>query len=93
MGENVLHEADRLTAADRQNVYGPPHVDFVRACRLVNALLAEKLREPLVPTDIPAVMRMIKEARLLHTPDHHDSLVDIAGYARTQQLIVEHDAR
>jgi hypothetical protein len=31
--------------------------------------------------DVAAMMRLVKEARLIETPDHRDSLVDIAGYA------------
>jgi hypothetical protein len=33
----------------------------------------------------------VKMARLCHTPDHVDSLIDIAGYARTIAMI--HDGR
>lgn len=34
-------------------------------------------------------MIQVKIARLLNTPDHLDSVVDIAGYANTYALILE----
>lgn len=35
----------------------------------------------LLPRDIAAMMRLMKEARLVETPDHLDSFMDIVGYA------------
>ena len=36
-------------------------------------------------------MRMVavKIARLIHSPEHFDSIVDIAGYAKTMALILD----
>lgn len=83
---NILHEADKLTSQDRQEVYEHPIVDFTRATRMY---------EPILESDIDPrlkhalVMIQVKIARLLNTPDHHDSVVDIAGYARTYEMILE----
>ena len=65
--------------------YGSPAVDFARAARL-KAVVAE-VRDPV----IRHVMEMIcvKLARLIHSPNHLDSWVDIAGYARTAVMCLD----
>lgn len=35
----------------------------------------------ILPRDVAAMMRLMKEARLAETPDHRDSFVDLVGYA------------
>ena len=80
----VLEEADGLVNGVRSGAYGAPAVNHERIARLWNARLHEKLLEPLTPADVTALMRLVKEARLIATPGHHDSLVDIAGNAEVE---------
>ena len=80
----VLEEADGLVNGARSGAYGAPAVNHERIARLWNARLHEKLREPLTPADVTSLMRLVKEARLIATPGHRDSLVDIAGYAEVE---------
>lgn len=81
---SVLEEADELVNGARSSAYGEASVNHERIARLWNARLAEKLRDPLTPADVTALMRLVKEARLIATPGHRDSLVDIAGYAEVE---------
>lgn len=71
----------------RQDSYGNVLDDFGRTAALWTALFADKLKSDAQFTaeDVPAAMRMVKESRLRNTPDHRDSLVDIVGYALTQE--------
>lgn len=76
-------------AQERQNTYGEPYQNHLRIARLWNARLHEKLSSPLEPEDVASCMRMVKEARLVQTPGHYDSIMDIAGYAEVEYLIGE----
>lgn len=91
--ETVLDEAARVTAVDRQAVYGHPREDFARTAALWTARFAHKLREGerFEPDDVPPAMRLVKESRLVNSPRHRDSLVDISGYARTQEMVWERE--
>lgn len=65
--------------AERGSAYGHPKDDFSRAAR-IKAVVAE-CADPLARHALEMIAT--KMARLIHTPDHTDSWVDIAGYART----------
>jgi hypothetical protein len=84
---SVLQTALDLVRGARQQKYGHPLDNHERIARLWNARLHEKLAGPLTPEDVTACMRLVKEARLIETPGHEDSLVDIAGYADVEHLI------
>lgn len=85
--ESILSEADRLTARDRNADYGHPSEDFARAAALINTVLGTALE----PRDIGLLMICVKLAREAHKPKR-DNLVDIAGYARTIDMIDERGA-
>lgn len=90
-GRSVLDQAHELVEGHRGKDYGHPWEDFNRTAGLWNALFAHKLSSPFTASDVAAAMRMVKESRLQHTPDHRDSLVDICGYARTQEMVWERE--
>ncbi len=87
--ETVLDEASRVTSVDRQAVYGHPAEDFGRTAAFWTIRFAHKLKEgeSFTAEDVPPAMRLVKESRLVNTPRHRDSLVDISGYARTQEMV------
>jgi hypothetical protein len=76
--ENVLAEADRLTAVDRQASYGHPADDFARTVKLINAYYGTAFE----PEDWGKMMIMCKLARDAHA-GKRDNLVDLCGYGRT----------
>jgi hypothetical protein len=64
--------------AERGAVYGPPKIDFDRAARL-KAVVAE-CPDPLARHALEMIC--IKIARLIQSPDHEDSWIDVMGYAK-----------
>lgn len=83
---NVLDEAQKLTTQDRQNVYGHPADDFQKIATMskpiTDSTIDPRLKHALY-------MMQVKIARLLNTPTHQDSVVDIAGYANTYAMVLE----
>lgn len=90
--ETVLEEAARLVDGARGDTYGHPADDFGRTAAMVSGLLREKLREPLTAADVGLIQVCVKLSRLAATPGHRDSLVDVAGYARTVEMVFEREA-
>lgn len=83
----VLGTAAGLVAGSRQAAYGHPLPNHERIARLWTARLWEKLTVEITPEDVTSLMRLAKEARLIETPGHLDSLIDIAGYAEVEAKI------
>lgn len=79
----ILEEAAAATSGPRQEDYGHPAEDFARTGRLWSAILGQ----PVSPDEVGLCMVALKVSRLVNTPGHRDSLVDLAGYARTLEMI------
>ena len=82
--EDILHEAYRLTAGDRNNQYGPPDQDFARTAKMWEAILEPRVVDgklKLKPSDVASCMIALKLSRLSWNPKR-DSYTDVAGYAR-----------
>lgn len=77
---NLLREALQITTGPRAKAYGHPSENLHRTARLMDAFL-DGLDRPLTAGDVAALMICVKLARLHQSPDHYDSLLDIAGYA------------
>jgi hypothetical protein len=67
---------------ERRRNYGPPIQNFDRIAALWQVALGPLLQPGAIVTKahVAQLMRLVKEARLVETPDHWDSLVDIVGY-------------
>jgi len=65
--------------------YGHPSDGFRRASALISVV--SECKDP----ELRQALRMIcvKVSRLIHSPDHLDSIIDIAGYARTMCMIID----
>jgi hypothetical protein len=84
---DLLDEAKKIVTGARRQSYGTPEDNF--GC--IACLWDDYLRRrgavhggkdfDLQPSDVAVMMVLMKCARLAETPDHHDSAVDIAGYA------------
>ena len=75
--------AAEAAVKDREGSYGSPQENFERIAKLWNVILAGKLGEEheISASDVAMMMVAIKLARLIETPDHKDSAIDLAGYA------------
>lgn len=82
----ILEEAQKLTSVDRQNVYGHPIDDFGKVVKMAEPILESSI-DPRLKHAL--YMMQVKIARLLNTPDHIDSVIDIAGYANTYAMMLE----
>ena len=72
----ILQEAARLTAKDRQKTYGHPTVNH---CRIAD-LWTTYLEQQISPQQVAICMALVKVARLMET-ETEDSFVDLAAYA------------
>lgn len=71
-----------LTAV-RGERYGSPVDNFGRIAHLWEPILGVKV----TPQQVGLAMIAVKLARLIETPDDPDSIVDIAGYAATLDIL------
>lgn len=74
--EEILKEALETVSA-RGDVYGPPEENFQNIADLWKAYWGA----PISAHDVAVMMMLVKVARLMKSPYHHDSWVDICGYA------------
>jgi len=78
-------EAVQTITQRRGAIYAPPQIDFDRAARM-KAVIAE-CPDPLARHALEMIA--VKIARLIQTPDHEDSWLDIAGYARCGVMVTD----
>lgn len=86
-GENVLEEASRIVGGDRGDDYGHPGDDFTRTAGAWAALFGWDV----TAAQVALAMVVVKLSRLQQTPNKRDSIVDIAGYARTYEMVLARD--
>lgn len=84
---DVLSEASRVVDGNRRNDYGTPLENHARTARFWSAYLGKAL----LPEDVCMLNILQKISRGMHTVTH-DTLVDIAGYARNIQIIKQEKA-
>lgn len=91
MTDNPLAAFDAATqkvTEERGEIYGHPDEDFGRIMEI------SKVLDECTDVRIRHVLRMIavKMCRLIVSPGHLDSWIDIAGYARTAVMILQRRA-
>lgn len=79
----ILETAISKIDGDRNRDYGDPKVNHDRIALLWNAYIEgmPPCRDGLKAVDVILMMELLKVARLMESPDHEDSWVDMAGYA------------
>lgn len=82
---NLFDHALASVTQVRGEVYGHPYDDFGRVAR-IKEVIAE-CEDPRIRHVLDMIA--VKMCRLIETPDHADSWVDIAGYARTGCMVVD----
>ena len=75
--EQILDKAKILISGDRAKDYGDAYLNHKRIAELWSTILNKDITVEQVYTCMIAV----KLSRLIETPDHEDSWVDICGYA------------
>ena len=74
-----------VVTADRRNVYGDPQDTYRRVAAL--RTVVDECPDPQVREIIGMVAT--KLVRLVQTPEHLDSWIDVAGYARTAAMLLD----
>lgn len=85
---SILEQFDAIYAtvtADRRDVYGDPCDTYRRVAALRSVV--DECSDPQLREIIGMVAT--KLVRLVQTPDHLDSWVDVAGYARTAAMLMD----
>jgi hypothetical protein len=85
--ESICAEADRITSLDRQSTYGHPADDMSRTAAMWEAMLGLP-PGAISPEKVAMCMIAVKLSRLCHAYKR-DSVVDLAGYAKTISMICE----
>lgn len=84
---DLLDEAKKIVTGARRQAYGNPEDNFQRIADMWNVYLSIRFRDTpanaavLSTMDVCQLMILMKTVRLVESPNHHDSLVDQAGYA------------
>lgn len=85
----MLEQADAIIAGDRQRDYGDKLQNFSQIAMLWQGTLAHLLQPnaAITPELVTMCMIQVKLARLAKSPDHADSLLDVAGYAGCMSIL------
>lgn len=73
----ILEAARRCVCGDREQDYGSPEENFTRIASFWSAYLGTDI----YPTDVAAMLALLKIARIASGHAKDDNWVDLAGYA------------
>ena len=73
----ILRDAENKINGERDAVYGHPLENHKRIALLWQVILGTEIS----PAEVALCMLAVKVARLVQTPDHEDSYIDLCGYA------------
>ena len=76
----------------RREEYGSPRKNMQDIADLWTVVFRERFKsseDRISPEDVAQCMRLVKEARLIETYDHQDSLLDIVGYTLVTEACLE----
>ena len=85
---NVLGEAEKIIYGDREKTYGNPAANLQTIADFWTAYLGHAVNVD----DVCVMMILLKSARLVRSPQHRDSLVDICGYAALMERVQKYRA-
>lgn len=83
MSNSVLREAEAIIYGDREQTYGDPSKNLKRIAALWDTYLDREI----TADDVANMMILLKIARLMNSPGHRDSLIDICGYTALVERI------
>lgn len=88
---DMLMHAAELVGGQRAQDYGDKTINHQRIAALWSYWLGERGKPcEITAYDVAMMMLMLKVARLMHSPGHQDSHVDIAGYASILEEVSAH---
>ncbi len=79
----LVSEESAEIVKQRGAVYGDPRPNHIRIAALWSVVFAH----PVTPQQVAQCMRLVKESRLIESPGHRDSLLDICGYANVEDVV------
>lgn len=93
--KSLLERAHDAIYGEKEASYGDPAVNIQQIADYWSIHLSRTVGEKIVLTsaDVCEMMILLKVARLASSPEHTDSVMDIAGYAGLQDRIVPSSAR
>ena len=83
----LFEEVADTVNGQRQETYGSPQDSFQQIADLWEAYLKRRADGPLGPQDVANMMILMKVSRSATGGYHHDSTVDIIGYAALKEVI------
>lgn len=90
--EDIVKKAiDIVTTGERNLSYGKPEDNFQRIANLWNGYFASRKEGEIQSHEVALLMILMKIARLINTPVHEDSMVDIVGYMACYADLVSDD--
>jgi hypothetical protein len=72
----ILDKAKELVCGDRAKDYGDAYLNHKRIADLWSVVLEKEISV----SQVYLCMIMVKASRLIETPEHEDSAIDICGY-------------
>jgi hypothetical protein len=75
--KQLLEQASQLISKERAKIYGDAQLNHERIAKFWSIILERKI----TVEEVYHCMIAVKMSRLIQTPNHLDSLVDIMGYA------------
>lgn len=75
--KQTLNKARDLIMGDRANSYGDAHENHERIAKMWSIVLNKEI----TVEQVYQCMIVVKLSRLIETPNHEDSYVDICGYS------------
>jgi hypothetical protein len=90
--KSLLAQADELINSQRAADYGDAYTNFQHIADMWNATFKFKLAaggKSFTAHDVAIAMIQLKLARLVKSPDHFDSALDVAGYIGCYEKITE----
>lgn len=85
--KSILQEAQEVIYGDREKTYGAPDKNLQAIADLWSQYLYHSYKDKVSVNDVCNLMILMKVARLINSPEHHDSMVDICGYAALMERV------
>ena len=85
MNKNELLDACKVALNSRGQHYGKVLENHNRIAKIWSLIIGSDITEE----QVALMMVGLKVARLIETPDHQDSILDIAGYAAVMSECIE----